>query len=557
MLRHLGVLTLLVTPLLAQEDIRHHHELSESQLGTVHFQTSCSAGVAADFNHAIALLHSFEYDEARDAFSAILTKDPSCAMAQWGIAMSYFHGLWGEFDAPHGRAAADNAQKVAAANPATTGREKAYIEAIAQVYRDEAMKRAQADNNKPDTRGYNRPHYPSVQAFADKMAALHAAYPDDVEAAIFNALALDIASDRRDKTHAGELACGRILEPLFKQLPNHPGIAHYLIHCNDNPDLAAQGLAAAREYARIAPASAHATHMPSHIFVQLGLWDESIASNRASMDAAVHATAASTCERAGNTLHAMHFLAFGLVQTGRLREARDVVDQALAVPKTTAAADQCDEDPNVVLASYVAESADWERGKSLTVINKGPTGYGLYLWSVIGIAAANRGNLKQAQEAQQNLLQIRDDFAKISPLGKKTRPELMRLEVAGWMAEKIGRADEAIEALRSAAELEDALGGLQTAVLAMFTSAHQMYGQVLLLHQQPKSALVEFEEVLKRSPNRFNAVYGAASAADALGDTATAARYYRQLTQIAHGDERPELVIARQKLASTGKVPSE
>jgi tetratricopeptide (TPR) repeat protein len=189
----------------------------------------------------------------------------------------------------------------------------------------------------------------------------------------------------------------------------------------------------------------------------------------------------------------------------------------------------------------------------LTVINEGPTGYGVYLWSVIGIAAANRGDWKRASEAERNLVQIRDDFAKISPLGKKTRPELARLEVAGWMAENAGRADEAIETLRSAAELEDALGGVQS----LLTSAHQMYAQALLSHKQPKSALAEFEEVLKRSPNRFNAVYGAASAADALGDTATAAGYYRQLTQIAHGDERPELVIARQKLASAGKkIPS-
>jgi tetratricopeptide (TPR) repeat protein len=298
--------------------------------------------------------------------------------------------------------------------------------------------------------------------------------------------------------------------------------------------------------------------MPSHIFIQLGLWDDTIASNRASIDAAAHATAASACERAGNTLHAMQFLAFALAQTGRLKEARAVVDQALAVPKTIAGADKCDEDQNVILASYVADSADWEGGKNLAVINKAPSGYGFYLQSVIGISAANRGNLQQAQEAEQTLAQIRDDIAKTSPRGKKTFAELMRLDVAGWIAEKTGRADEAIETLRSAAELEDALGGLQSGVLTMFTSAHQMYAQVLLLHQRPKSALVEFEEVLKRCPNRFNTVYGAASAADALGDNATAARYYRQLTQIAHGDERPELVIARRKLASAGKkIPSE
>lgn len=549
MLRQVCVLVLLVTPLRAQENSHHHHELSESQLGTVHFQTSCSPDVAADFNHAVSLLHSFEYDEAREAFSAILRKDSPCAMAQWGVAMSYLHGLWGEFNAAQGRAAADRAQKLAMENAATTAREKAYIEAIAQVYGDEAMKGAQAASNKPDTRGYNRPHRPSVLAYADRMTALHVAYPDDDEAAIFDALALDIASDPRDKTRAKELACDSILDPLFKKLPNHPGIAHYLIHCNDNPELASRGLAPAREYAKIAPASAHATHMPSHIFIRLGLWDDTIASNRASIAAAVQDTAASACERAGNTLHAMDFLAFGLVQTGQLKEARHVVDQALAVPKTTPGAEKCDEDPNLVLATYVVESADWQAGRSLTVINTGPTGYGPYLWSIIGIAAAHRGDLKQAQEAQQYLIQLRDDIAKRSPRGKSNFVELMRLEVAGCIAESAVRTDEAMETLRSAAELEDTLGGSPQVLVI---SAHQLYAQELLSHQQPKSALLEFQKVLNSSPNRFNALYGAASAADGLADAATATGYYRQLTQIARGDERPELVVARQKLASSG-----
>ena len=553
MLRQVCIFALLVTPLRAQESSHHHHALNEPQLGTVHFQTSCSPSVGADFNHAVALLHSFEYDEARDAFSVILTKDVSCAVAQWGVAMSYFHGLWGEFNAPQGRAAADGARRLATVNPATTAREKAYIEAVAQVYRDEAIKSAQADNNKPDTRGYNRPHRPSVVAYADKMSALHAAYPDDDEAAIFNALALDLASDPRDKTRAKELACDSILDPLFKKLPNHPGIAHYLIHCNDNPELASRGLAAAREYAKIAPASAHATHMPSHIFVRLGLWDDTIASNRASIDAAMHDAAATACERAGNTVHAMDFLVLGLVQTGQLKEARHVVDQALAVPTTMPGADKCDEDPNLVLATYVVESADWQAGRSLTIINKASNSYAPYLWSIMGISAAKCGDMKQAQEAQQNLVQVRDDIAKTSPRGKANFAELMRLEVAGSIADKIGRADEAIETLRSAAELEDALGGLPV----FLASVRQLYAEALRSHQQPKSALLEFQKVLQSSPNRFNALYGAASAADALADVTTAAGYYRQLTEIARSDERPEVVVARQKLAASGtKVSS-
>ena len=251
---------------LAQE--HQHGDAAAASLGTVNFPTSCANDVQADFNRALALLYSFEYDSARDVFLAVAKKDPACAIAHWGAAMTHFHALWGEIDVDAGAKEASLAREVAASNRRTTEREKQYIAAVSAIY-------AQKDATQLER----------AKAFADEMARVHAANASDDEAAIFYALALDESADR-DPAYANQRKCGEILEPLFQKLPNHPGIAHYIIHCYDNDVLAAKGLSAARAYAKIAPGSAHATHMPSHIFVRLSLWQETIDSNLASMQVA-------------------------------------------------------------------------------------------------------------------------------------------------------------------------------------------------------------------------------------------------------------------------------
>src|SRR5438309_2011469 len=225
-------------------DDPHQHTLAKEELGSVHFQTSCAKNVTADFNRAVALLHSFQYEQADMAFNQVAAMDPNCAMAHWGIAMASYHGLWGTSDRQKGSAAIADAEKLAESNHTTTPREKAYIEALNNVF-------------KPD--GGDQPSY--EHAFEQAMAGVHAAYPEDSEAAIFHALALDITAPKTDKTFSNQRKCGQILEPIFQQQPHHPGVAHYLIHCYDNPVLASQGLTAARAYAKIAPASAHAQHM--------------------------------------------------------------------------------------------------------------------------------------------------------------------------------------------------------------------------------------------------------------------------------------------------------
>ncbi len=226
-------------------DEGHQHELTEQQVGSVHFTTSCAKDVQTSFQRAVALLHSFQYEQAREAFQTVSKQDPKCAMAEWGIAMSHYHGLWGNGDVAAGREAITRAQRIAGENSATTERERAYVGALAEIYKEDGDDK-----------------YAHGQAFAKKMGELQAAYPDDSEAAIFHALTLDIIAPKTDKTFANQRKCLEILEPVFARQPNHPGVAHYIIHCSDNPVLAEKALPAARKYAAIAPASAHANHMP-------------------------------------------------------------------------------------------------------------------------------------------------------------------------------------------------------------------------------------------------------------------------------------------------------
>src|SRR5262249_10784892 len=263
----------------------------------------------AQFNHAVALLHSFQYEQSREVFSSVATQEPTCAMAYWGVAMTHYHGLWANGDTAAGRAALQKARSTAQAHAKTSTRETQYIEALGEIYVID-------DRGEPD----------HARGFEQKMAAVQAAYPDDVEAAIFHALTLSITAPKTDKTFANQKKCGEILEPVLEKLPNHPGVAHYLIHCYDNPVLAESGLKAARTYAKIAPASAHANHMPSHIFTRVGSWQESIDSNRRSEELAAAAEAESkNGEARDQRLHAMDYLEYAYLQTGQMKQAHAVL----------------------------------------------------------------------------------------------------------------------------------------------------------------------------------------------------------------------------------------
>jgi tetratricopeptide (TPR) repeat protein len=513
-----------------------------NRFGSVQFDNSCAPAVQADFNNAVAILHSFEYDEARDAFAKVAREDPTCAMAQWGEAMASFHGLWSEFNATEGSRAAAAARKIAAENPSITPREKQFIAAISEIFSDQAIKQSQRPDNLPDSQGYSRPDNDAETKYTARMADLHTQFPEDREATIFYALALAITARSSDKTHADLHRCTTLLNPLLVEIPNHPGVAHYLIHCNDNPEMAADGLVAARKYAQIAPASAHATHMPAHIFAQLGLWNEMVNSNRIAIRAADQDTHASPCEKVGNTLHAMSYLVVGLAETGQMTEARNVVERALPFKSTVPGAAQCPRTANDVLVSYMLETSEWRWTKNLV-----PDPADWTYWYVVGIAAARTGDTVRAAEAEQTLIALRDHQAANPGGSAQNQAEVFRLAIAGWRAQQAGKRADAVHDLQQAAALQDRLG---TSFVTL-KPVREMLADVLLSNGNTAQALTEYKAVLAQKPNRFDSLYGAGSAAYAQGDTDAARAYYTQLLAIAKGDQRPELVIARSRTSET------
>lgn len=512
-------------------DEQHHHDLTESEVGSVQFITSCARDIAADFNRAVALLHSFQYEDTRYAFEDIGRKDPTCAMAQWGVGMSHYHGLWDNGDTAAGRVAQRKAEETAAANPKTTAREKAYIDALGEIYREDG-----------------KDAYAHSRAFEQKMAAVQSAYPDDTEAAIFHALTLGITAPKTDKTFANQRKCGEILEPIFEKLPKHPGVAHYIIHCYDNPVLAQQGLKAARAYAKIAPASAHANHMPSHIFTRVGSWEESVQSNQRSETLAAAAEPTSkNGEARDQRLHAMDYMEYAYLQSGRVADAKSIMasmNELAPVGGLTLTGDYA---LAAIPARFTLELGKWNEASSLTVRKEGVPWAQAITWMAVGVGGARSGNPKRAAEAEQALGQLRDATAKLNNTYWSKQVEVQRQEVVAWMAAQTGDGNKAVDLMTAAAELEESMDKNAVTPGAILP-AREMLGQLLLEQKHPQQALEAFEAVLKVAPRRFNALYGAANAADATGNAAVAHRYFQELIEVSVGEERPELVTARKKV---------
>src|SRR5271169_2459442 len=360
---------------LTQEE--HHHAISAEEVGSVHFLTSCSPNLTEAFNRAVALLHSFQYEQARQAFTEISDGDPQCAMARWGVAMSYYHGMWDNGDTAAGRVALNQAGQIASANTKTTARENEYIGALAEIYREDG-----------------KDAYAHSQAFSQKMGALQAAYPQDDEAAIFYALTLAITAPKTDKTFANQRKCGEILEPIFTKLPHHPGVAHYIIHCYDNPVLAERGLAAARMYAKIAPASAHANHMPSHLFTRVGSWDEAIHSNVKSAQMAAEAEAASKDgEAREQRLHAMDYLVYAYLQSGRVKQAEAVLVEVNSFPPVPGFSLIGNYATAAIPARCAIELRDWKRAAGLQAQSTGAPIPRAITWEAIGVGSARTDDL--------------------------------------------------------------------------------------------------------------------------------------------------------------------
>ncbi len=502
---------------------------SKDQLGKVDFQNSCSPGVQESFQRSVAMLHSFRYAETEKAFREVLVQDPFCAIATWGIAAILMSNpLAGIGPSPQwaerAKAAIDQGRKIGA----KTQRERDYIEAVAAYYDDWA--------NRPErTRQLNR-----ARAFE----TLAARYPTDDEAQVFYALYLAGTQSLADQSYRAYLTAADILEKQFAKHPDHPGIAHYLIHSYDAPPIAPKGLPAARRYAGIAPAAPHALHMPSHIFTRVGSWTESIATNERS------AVAAKQDKDFDEQLHAMDYMVYASLQLARDADARRVVDEASAVTGFTTLRFAGPYAQAAMQARYAIERSDWKQAMTL---ESRPSQF-LFTTALThfarGLGAARSGDAVAAEKEVQELARLRDALKTAKNDYWATEVEVSRLGVAAWTAHALGKHDEALGLMRSAADIEDK-NEKHIVTPARIAPARELLGEMLMEQKRPAEALKEFEVSHVREPERFRGYWGAGQAAAQSGDKAKARRYFARLVELAgQGATRPELAQARAFLAA-------
>jgi hypothetical protein len=514
---------------LGASEAQHQHAAGEPEkLGKVNFPVSCDPALQPQFNRAVALLHSFWYEKAAEAFAAVAEKDPACGMADWGVALTHYHPLWeapGEADLRQGRAAAEKAK----AAGAKTQRERDYIAAIDTFYRDSA----------------HLDHHTRALAYEKAMEQLHARYPEDREAAVFYALAICANASPDDKSYANQKKAGAILEKLFREQQEHPGIAHYLIHCYDYPTLAEKALEAARCYARIAPDSPHALHMPSHIFTRLGLWQESIASNLAS------AAAARRYGAAGDELHARDYLVYAYLQGAQDREAKAWLDKTPPLSPDDPAYFAGLYALGTMSARFAVERRRWAEAAELAVPPAAFPG-GRYAWAesnlhyARALGAVHNGNLEDTQAELRQLAALQATLARTGEKYWAEQVEIQQEVVSAWLALASGDAGQALTRLRAAANHEDSTDK-HPVTPGVISPARELLGDMLLELNQPAEALTEYQATLRFAPNRFNALSGAAHATEKLGDLKRARIYYTQLLALcAHADsDRTELQDAR------------
>src|ERR1700722_17416146 len=493
--------TLVATSGIAQE---HEHENGE-KLGAVHFATSCNEGAQKEFDRAVALLHSFQFSRAIQGFNAARKSDAFCGIAYWGIALSewsnpFAAGMKEKGQLQAGRKIAERGK----AAGARTERERAYIAAVCKLYSD-----------------FERtPQQARLIAYRDAMQQIAGKYPEDVEGQIFYALALAASEEPTDKTYAGRLKAGAMLEKLFEEEPAHPGLAHYIIHTYDVPPLAARALKAARRYSEIAPDAPHALHMPSHTFTRTGYWQESIDSNVA---------AAAAAQREGQTveeLHSSDYEIYAYLQTGQDRAARQIVDSLPEIasrfdPKAVMSGAGSPSTGYFALAAiparYALERRDWKQAAQLTVRETPFPHTDAMTWFARGLGAARLGQATAANESAAALQQIREHLVKAGENYWALQVEIQELGVRAWAALAEGKKEEGLQQMKSAAELED--GTEESAVTpGPLAPARELLGEMLLELNEPAQALQQFEATLKKEPGRFRALYGAAHAAQLSGN---------------------------------------
>jgi len=527
--------------------------------GKVTFPISGAPSVQSEFARGVALLHSFFYEEARRVFTSVAERDPKCAMAQWGIAMTWWHPIWTP-PTPDEMRAGKAAIEKAMTMDASTDRERGFITALNVYY------------NTPDSsdagvvgQSCHGPVGPRdrVIAYEKAMHQLRDKYPDDFETQTFYAFAvLGVGyATPNDTSLSKQLEAAAILEKLWKQNANHPGVVHYLIHCYDYPALAQRGLAAAQSYASIAPWVPHALHMPSHIFTRLGMWDESVAANRASAEASrAYAAMRHRDATEAEELHALDYMAYSYLQEAQDSEAKKIVDLAAKVRKTNP---ELEFSGAYALAAiptrYAFERNDWAAAAKLTVPDLPHWSSFPFMEALIeyghALGRAHIGDLDGARKAIARMRELRDATRDPKFDYFKSHLDLQTQAASAWVAASEGNKDEAIETLRRAADAEDVLGKHPVSPGA-FVPIREQLGSLLLEVGQAKEAQREFEAALKIYPGRFRGLYGAALAAEQSGDKENASRYYAKLAaQTANSTgSRDELNHIREFRAAEAKA---
>ena len=518
------------SPCFAQNE-PHHHDAAE-KLGTVSFPTSCAPAAQAQFERGMALLYSFEYETAGNQFQEIQKKDPACAMAYWGQAMSLYHQLWDRPSKTDLQRGADLLAKARALH-APTARERDYIQALFAFYSDTGK----------------RDHEKRAEAYAMAMDGVRQRNPQDREAAVLYALSLLASAPERDPDLTNAKAAVAILNKLYDEQPDHPGIAHYIIHSCDNPAMASLALPAARKYASIAPASAHAVHMPSHIFARLGLWQDDINSNLAAIKIADQ-MAAMHVHVMHHKMHSMDFLEYAYLQIGDDARAKTEVDAFAAIPDS--GVDLVFKDyfllrKAMAPAMYAIERRQWKEALNQQPIANVPPHVQIVAYWSRAIAAGHLQDSATAQDALKHGNELieatrKGDKPYLADSLKDTHDVMQ-----AWADYASGKTAQAVALLRSVADTEDKIGKGETAL-----PVREMLADMLMDMQKPQEALVEYETSLRTDPNRFNGLYSAAQAAAMTQQKEKASAYYAQLLKNCDGiqSDRPELAQAKTLLAS-------
>src|SRR3954463_12755574 len=515
----------MIAALFAAHAFAHDEDAGKGQLGKVKFANSCSPQVQQKVTQGVAMLHSFWWSQGEATFQEIANQDPNCAIAAWGFASILMYNPFVGAVPPKELARAQGAIEKGRQMKASE-RDKDYLEAVA-AYWDDFSSKTERQRSLARSAAYQK---------------LAAKYPKDDEAQIFNGLYLIATQQASDQTYAESLKAAAILEKQFAKYPNHPGVAHYLIHAYDAPPVAQKGLPSARRYAGIAPDAPHALHMPSHIFTRVGAWQDSVATNRRSADVALKGN------EGDDALHAMDYIVYANLQLARDGDARKTYEEASRINPST---------PRFIgpyplaamPARLVIERGAWREAAQIqpTKSQFAFTEANTHLARAIG--AARSGDAEAAKKDLKEIEAKRDALKAANNAYWATEVEVMRLSSAAWIALAENRNDEALSLMRQAADTEDK-NEKHPVTPGRLLPAREQLGDMLMEVKRPAEALKEYEQSMQREPNRFRGYYGAALAAEMSGDAKTARKYYSSLVQMAgKGEPRAELTLARSYLA--------